>query len=134
MARMSGTSTLKVTVDRETLMDRVAQNRDAHRSTFEEALEAYRSRAISELEKRIDSIRRGKKIDVYIRLPEPEDHTEDYERVLDMLAMHNEPEIVISNDDFARFVRDDWDWKEQWTTTNAYYLGSSNGDSPEEDE
>ena len=44
---------------------------------------------------------RGCAIDQYMRLPEPEDHTDDYERILRMAQMSVDDVIELSADDFA---------------------------------
>lgn len=115
---------LTVTVATADLQRRVQANRDKHRALFEEALENYHKQAIKEFESRINRIRHGKEFDTYIRLPVPEDHTEDYDRVLDMLEMHTGSTIEISTEDFARFVRDDWEWKQAWVGNTLSYTSS----------
>lgn len=116
---------LTVTVSVQELVDVISGNRDRHRDVFEKAVRAYRERAIKALEEKISDIMAGRRTSLSIMLPTPEDHTEDYERTIDMLRMHQRAggdTIDISSTDYACYVRDDWHWKRQWAASTASYL------------
>ncbi len=115
-----------VKVDKQELINIVEKNRDAHRAIFEEALEGYKKVAVRQLEAHIERIDRGDLIDVYFRVPVPEDHTDDYDRVLTMLAMSVDNTIEIDQQAFASYVMDDWNWKKQFLTTNSSYSQTAN--------
>ncbi|ADG76169.1 hypothetical protein Cfla_3290 [Cellulomonas flavigena DSM 20109] len=68
---------------------------------FLEAVEAYRARWIRELERRLHDVRRGRAIDQTFRLPEPEDHTDDYDRVLAMARMSVDDVIELTEHESA---------------------------------
>jgi hypothetical protein len=110
-----------VTVDKIELTEKIEANRAKHRAIFEEAVVGYRNQAIQMLEEHISRIKAGRVMRVHVVLPEPEDHTGDYDRVLAMLAMHQGDSIVIGQHDFASYVLDDWAWKKQFLTTNSSY-------------
>ncbi len=112
---------LTVKVNRDELLAKITANREHHRAIFEKALKAYRAMVLELLEARIARIRLGKEIDLYFNLPVPEDHTEDYDSVIDMLGMHQDSEIEISADDYSCFVRDDWNWKRAWADSTLSY-------------
>lgn len=112
---------LTITANKFDLIGRIQNNRDKHRNIFEKAVTGFREQVIAQLEARLEMIRNGRKVDLSIRLPEPEDHTEDYDRVLDMLEMHRGDTIDISNDEFAMYVRDDWAWKRNWIAGVSNY-------------
>ena len=111
-----------VRIDRDEFVATVTKNRGVHRATFEQALDGYRARLITELEGRVRDLRRGRKVDVHIGLPEPEDHTEDYDRILTMAAMSVEDVLELTQDDFAMYVMDQWHWKNAFTQTACRYL------------
>lgn len=55
----------------------------------------------------------------------PEDHTDEYDQLLEMLAMSVDDEVELTAQEFAQYVRDDWSWKHQFTRTmrrNSTYL------------
>lgn len=112
-----------VRIEKSEFIDKVSRNRDQHREVFEKALEGYRSRMELELRRRLHDLRRGRSVDQWIRLPEPEDHTDDYERVLTMATMSVDDIIELAADDFAMYVMDQWHWKQSFTETTDRYLG-----------
>lgn len=113
-----------VRLEREEFVGTVQANRDRHRGVFEEALEGYRSRLLHELEQRIKDLKRGRRVDVYIRLTEPEDHTEDYDRILTMAKMSVDSVVELTQDDFAMYVMAQWHWRRDFDATTSHYLGA----------
>lgn len=111
-----------VTVNREDFLVRVRENRNNHRQVFEEALEGYRNRLTLELERRVRDLKRGRHIDQYIGLPEPEDHTSDYERIVAMAEMSVSERIELTEDEFAMYIMDQWRWKQSFTDSTDRYL------------
>ena len=111
----------KITIEVEDLIKVIQENQKAHRRIFEKALIGYRKEILAALERRIENVKRGEKVDHYIRLPEPEDHTADYDRVIKMLQMSCETQLAISEADFAMYVMDEWNWKGKFTETTSKY-------------
>jgi len=114
-----------VTVEKSQLVGIITNNRAAHRQIFEEAVEGYKKEGIRLLEEHAERIKKGNLVEVYVRLPRPEDHTTDYDRVLKMLEMHSFQEIEIDQESFASYVMDDWTWKRQFLATNSAYSGTA---------
>ncbi len=110
-----------VKVKRQELLTRVQGNRTHHHNQFESAFEGFRKQAIEELERSLDRAKSGKGIQISIGLIQPEDHTRDYDRVIQMLTMSIDDEIELSSHDFDRYVMDRWEWSEKWAVTNARY-------------
>jgi len=110
-----------VKVARVAVMARIKENRDKHRAIVLEAMEGYRKTAIEELDRMLSDARKGKRIAQHLDLIQPTDHTKDYDRVIDMMSMSTEAEITLSANDFARYVRDEWEWREQFLHSNAMY-------------
>jgi len=111
-----------VRINKEEFIVRVRENRDNHRAVFEAALEGYRLRMQTELERRLHDLRKGRKINQHLGLPEPEDHTDDYDRVLTMAEMSVDEIIELEADDFAMYVMDQWRWKQSFADSTAWYL------------
>lgn len=110
-----------VKVNRTELLVRIKTNRDEHRKLFLKAQEGYRAAIIEELDRMLQEARDGKEIRRHISLPEPQDHTLDYDRVIDMLQMSQDNIIEIADHEFDQFVRDNWSWKGAFDTTSAMY-------------
>jgi hypothetical protein len=113
-----------IRVNRDELLEALRKNRAAHREMFERAAVGYRKRAIEELDASLQDAKAGKKIRRSIGLVEPMDQTKDYDRVIRMLEMTVDQIVTIGAQEFQQYVMDDWSWKEQFTTSNAAYLGN----------
>lgn len=112
-------------VDKSDLLEKVKENRAQHRAIFEEAIEGYRKEGVRLLEEHIARIKNGRLERVYVQLPQPEDHTSDYDRIITMLEMSEETSIELDEGDFATFVMDDWGWKNQFLASNSSYSATA---------
>ena len=110
-----------VRVKRLELVERIQTNRKSHRAAVDEAFTNYRKAAILELDRMLVEARAGQKIRRAVSLVEPQDHTADYDRVLDMLVMSQDEVIELDSHDFARYVRDEWEWFGQFASSNRAY-------------
>lgn len=115
---------MKVIVEKNEIMRVIEKNRESHRTIFKEAIEGYRKKALEVLQQHIKEIEAGKFF-TYISMTQPEDHTRDYDRVLDMLKRHQDSEISLSEPDYAMYVLDDWQWKRQFLTSNSQYSSTA---------
>lgn len=114
-----------VTVRKSELLAKLRENREQHREVFLKAQDGYKLYMIKELEQRLDEARRGVQIDHYIRLEIPQDHTEDYDRVIMMAEMSVDDVIELNSRDFAQYVMDQWGWKQEFTATAGTYTDTS---------
>ena len=110
-----------VMVRKEELVEVLQKNRERHGGVFEESYKKFIKAVESELEARLARIRRGKSVELHIRLPEPRNMTESYDRALQMLEMETRDEIELSEQEFQQFVQDDWTWKREFVSTAASY-------------
>lgn len=110
-----------VTVDKADLLKKMCANRDGHREQFLKALEGYRKAVVAELEKHLDMARTNGPIHLRVQLPAPQDHSADYDRVIGMLEMSTDQEIELTEGDFERYVRDEWEWSRFVESTSRRY-------------
>lgn len=110
-----------VKLDKIKLLKIVKKNREGHRSEFEKAFDGYRRECESVLQANLESLRTNKGHIVQFQEFPPTDHTGDYDRVLLMLEMSVDDNVELEVREFSRYVQDDWDWKEQWSVSNAKY-------------
>lgn len=110
-----------VKVERMALLNSIKGNRDAHRALFLKAQEGYRVMMIEELDRMLQEAKDGKHIRRGVSFAEPQDHTEDYDRVIRMLEMSVDKEIEIDANSFDQYVRDRWSWKQFADSTNTLY-------------
>jgi len=115
----------EVKVKKDKLLGILEKNRKKHRAIFEKAIAGYRKEVIRHLDYALKIARSGKKIITIVRLVQPEDHTADYDRVIGMLKMSVDDEITIDDDQYQRYILDQWAWSGQFSSTSASYSSST---------
>lgn len=111
-----------VKVSKLKLLETVQLNRQSHREQFLKAQEGYREEVIAELDKMLEDARKGKSFRTSIALPAPQDHTEDYNRIIAMLEMSVDDVIELDATTFDQYVLDNWHWKGAVSSTNSRYI------------
>jgi len=124
----------KVNVKKADLLEKLKLNRGNHHNIFLEAQEGYRKAVIAELDRMLEDARKGRKIRRHISLPEPHDHTKDYDVAIKMVEMSVDESICLSMHDFQNFVLDVWDWSESFSSTSMSYSSSSSSSLSEDDD
>jgi hypothetical protein len=114
-----------VVIPKDDLTAKIQENYDRHREIFEDAIAGYQVTVVRLLQEHIYRISTNAPERVLVNLPFPEDHSDDYERVLTMLNMSVDTHLELSQHDFAQYVMDDWGWKAGWTETTAMYSSHS---------
>lgn len=111
----------KVRIFKSEVTQRVDDNRDKHKTEYEAAMNVYRRKVVIELEHLIDSLNDGDNPDLYIKLPRPENHTDEYDVVLDMLNSSADDVVELNYEEFVRYMRDEWSWKKRVSSINSAY-------------
>lgn len=114
-----------IQVTKTKLLAKLKENRAEHRKIFEEALEGYRKRVIQEFARRLDDARKGRSIDVSIRITQPVDHTDDYDNAIAMLEMDLGKTVTLAEHDFRQYVMDQWGWSDNFYLSNSAYSGTA---------
>jgi hypothetical protein len=110
-----------IAVKKDDLISALEKNRGGHRAQYEEAHAGYRKALIETVGRMYDDAKKGIEVQHFIQLDIPEDHTKDYDRVIGMLKMSIDAEVIITNQEYSQYVMDDWGWKEKFIgTSNAY--------------
>lgn len=121
-----------VKVDKDKLIETLLGNKETHRQDFEIAWEAFRSRAMDNMEAKLHALKnadRGTRVDIWVNLDPPQDHTDDYERVIEMLKWELEDHILLEERDFRAYVQDEWNWTAGFQASAVQYTGSSSPSS-----
>lgn len=113
-----------ITVPKDKLIETIKKNRDDHRDMFLAAQEKFREQIIEELDKRLERARKGKQVDLFIRLPEPVDYTKSYDTALAMLEWEVDDAVELSESDFNRYVENNWEWAQHWASNTGSYLAT----------
>lgn len=114
-----------ITVEKSRLIKTLNENKVKHAEKVAKAREVYRQKIIEELDKRLQEAKKGGDIDPGFlhRLPIPLDYTDEYERAIDQYEWELAPQIELTRQDFNRFVRDEWEWQQQFMASSAAYIG-----------
>lgn len=110
-----------ITVAKLDLLIALKKNREDHRTAFVASQKGYHIAVVKELESMLVDARSGKAYRKVVQLEEPLDHTRDYDRIIRMLEMSVNNEIVITESEFNNYVLDDWSWKRQFMQTTRSY-------------
>lgn len=120
-----------VKVKRYDLLVKIRANREKHVVEYEEAVKGYLgavfaalSDTTQELQRRFDRLEAGEVLvlqSITFNLQVPGNHAKDYDQVIAMLEMSVDEELTIRSDEFACYVMDDWDWKEDFLNVSNVY-------------
>lgn len=114
-----------ITVSKGKLLETLQTQRDEHRALFLQAQEVFREKVIQVLDERLASARAGRKIELYIALPEPRDYTEEFDRAIAMVQWEEGNQITLSESDFKRYVLNQWEWAQAFAASTQGYLAES---------
>jgi hypothetical protein len=65
-----------------------------------------------------------------LELKYPEDHSRDYDKAIRLVEMSAYDKISLNEDEFNRYVMNDWEWKSSFLVSNsAYYNHAISGDA-----
>ena len=113
-----------ITVDKETLLEKMRDNRDHHRLQFLKAQDKYRDAVIKALDERLQQARNGGPLNLGFTLPEPRNYTDEYDAAIAMVEWDQGDVIVLSQQDFERFVLNQWEWARAFKMSTQSYLDS----------
>lgn len=116
---------MQVTCKTADVLATLRTNRAQHSEIVAEAREGYVKRARIELEQKLEKIKAGKIVSLYIALKPPEDNTSAYDTAIRMLEMHQDDTISLSASEVRMLVQDEWDWADQFLLNNAGYSVTS---------
>lgn len=138
MMSKADTSIKEVKVNREKLLATLKTNLETHKAAYEDALSGYyeeKDRKLAALHaatteataNSTDDTRRAvhKAYESFSRLPRPQDHSESYELAIEIMTWETETEVKLSINDFQCYVRDKWNWKDQFRNSVLNYASHS---------
>ena len=108
----------------ETLLTHLKKNRDEHVEIVEEAQAEFRRLAIEKLDLMLQDAKSGACICTRLALAVPTIHTDAFDNAIGILEMTQdalEECIEIDSGEYERFVRNNWEWTDQFRTTNSAY-------------
>jgi hypothetical protein len=117
------------------LLKRIEDNRGKHEEEYNKAMEGYYIEVEEQFIELVKDVKKARKraaakeekfdANFYIHAVQPTNHLDDYDRVIDMLKLTQDEEIELDEQQFGQYVRDEWSWKQNFTTTNSAYLAKA---------
>jgi uncharacterized protein YggE len=118
----SGETMEKVRVKPANLIEKLEENFKRHKEELKKAQADYIAKAQIVLDSRLRKIKAGEVVHLSFDISPPDDHTEDYERAIEMLKMSEDETVTITATQFAAFVQDKWNWKNSFISKNNSYV------------
>lgn len=115
----------KVYIDKDVALARLRENRSHHRELFEKALDGWKDRVKKEIDRIAKELESNRMPDVFIRHQPPVDYTSEYDTAIEMLELSQDPEVELSFKDFKNFMRDEWNWKRDFISSNSHYAAEA---------
>lgn len=116
----------KITVSKGDLVATLKTNRANHKAEYDKAVEVYKERFVDMAKKfATDAVYRaanGIKFEGFGWLPVPEEHTDDFDRALQMLEWDLGETVELSTYEFAQYVQNDWGWAKSFASNTSSYL------------
>lgn len=106
-------------------------NKETHVKDYEEARTEWLKTISDDLEFALNKVKNGKVTPKNAKVlrkaferPIPQLHEKDYEEALELIALHEGSTIELSEGEFQKYYKDNWDWKYRFmTTSNSYIAG-----------
>ena len=119
-----------ITVKTDDLLVKLQENKNLHVTEYKNLTALYRKSLIEKFNDTLELLD-TENVDVYdielhFGLPIPQDHSNDYDNAIAMLEMTTQEEIQLSESDFMKFVRNQWNWSHGTFEISKFYSGNSN--------
>jgi len=111
---------LQISVERDKLIGILKTNREKHEAEYKKAVEGYKKTLVTHAKANLDRAESGKHPNHFPH-QRPVGYLPQYDRALGMLELTTDTKVALSAWDYARFVEDDWDWKDQFVATSQAY-------------
>lgn len=117
----------EVKVNVENTLKKVKENRELHNREHQEALAAHKETLKGYFREQLEDLAECEKDEDFEpeRPPQmPEHHLDEYDRYIQMLEWSTDNEVVLTEDQFACIIMDNWRWQTGWK--QAIYTMSNN--------
>jgi hypothetical protein len=115
---------MNVSVKKEELLKILESNKNNHHESYEIAVEKWRSGVRKELDKfskKLDDKKSGV-FQIFISLPVPEEHIDDYDRTIRMVKLDTRDILVLEEEDARHYLEDEWNWSRSFLSNTMSYM------------
>jgi len=121
---MNESSMDRMLVDKSKLLETVKTNLEKYNVLYKASVDSYWKIAENKLTKMLERVKTKRKIDYSIGINFPSNHEEDYKLVIKMLEFSKDEVIVLTPQEFSKYVMNNWSWRNEFIcTTRVYAMG-----------
>ena len=111
-----------VKVERSKLLEILRENKTKYTELYNKAVEGYWKEAEDVLKAQLDKLAKKEKVDASLDFPYPIDYSEQFDTVIQMVELSISEEITLTHAEFLQYVRNKWNWLENFSVSNSRYL------------
>lgn len=118
---------ISVDITAAELLGTLKDNMRTHVSEYEASMKGYRTAYISAMKNAVRTAEKGGDCDTRptSSMMQPQSHEDDYKRAISMVsAVDGDHPVTLNEQDYARLVMDEWDWKHEHVFHNQRYTGN----------
>lgn len=114
----------EINVTKSTLLEKLTENREIHKSEYKEMMETYHQEVIRGLSKLLKAAKKKPKQPVTsLNIPIPISYINEYDTVIGMLEMSTNEDFVITQAEYKKYVMNEWSWTNVFNSLKAAYNG-----------
>ena len=117
-----------VNVSREKLLEALKINREIHKKEYAEALVAFKTRLLSDLEAallKVDEAEPAALKNFELEVDFPLNHDAEFGDVIDMLSHSIDSNINIDAESFKAYFNNEWNWTSHFKNSVSNYASGS---------
>ena len=99
-----------IKVSKDTLLEKLKENRIKHITDYNEAYKIFVENYIERLDYLAEKVSEGMSPEMHIKMIVPKSYEDDYTQIIDMLEMSIENEVEITAEEFQAYVKNKWNW------------------------
>lgn len=122
MAEETKLFTERITVDRTKLLDKVKKNLEIYKDLYQSSVDAYWKLAERKLANMLERTKQHRKIEPYLNISFPTNHKEDYELIISMLEFSEDEKVILTPQEFSKYVLNNWSWRKDFITQTTTYV------------
>ena len=115
-----------VTVKRDDIIDALHQGLKKHKIEYRNAVSEYEEACVKFLEEALEHVKSGvfDREKITLSLIKPENYSDEYQRILDMLEYSVDETLTLDADTFRAYFKGEWSWQARFNdivgSTKAY--------------
>jgi hypothetical protein len=118
-----------VTIEKDKLLKKIKQNRDEHKLIYDEAMTGWKEEVLETLKNAVQLAENYDEYNTFFDIQKPEHHLAEYDRIIEMIEWNINEIIDLDPEEFNRFVRDKWNWTNDFLSTSSSYSTVSSSSS-----